>query len=313
MSIINVGDIQAQNKEPHRSSCLKFLQWLLENFRDDIIIQGGDLFDRSSLPHDLINEILDILLQFKDFRIVSGNHEISDRLGNILKPLQHHKNLTIYTEKTEFEINGISFIALPSLLHNEKEEYEAIEGNWDYSLCHFTPIQESFGDEGIELKFKVNVAHLFAHIHRHREFIDNFGNKILITGSVINYRYGEQDWEKNIYKINKNGYEKIKVPLFFTYETIEFGDQPANLNNILNIKNVPSWEILYKKYGKYFIRREGLEFIKTDDNLTFDRQEFEYSDLIKKFKIYSIDAGLPKNVEEKCFYYIDKYKNQVIE
>jgi hypothetical protein len=310
MSIIVVGDIQIQNQEPQRSSCLKFLQWLLENHKDDTILQAGDFFDKSSIHHNLTDEVLEILMQFKDFRILSGNHDFSDRLGNILKPWRHYNNITIYTKQTEFEIDGISFIVLPSLPYNEKEEYEKIEGQWDYSICHFTPIQEAFGGEGIELKFKTNIAHLFAHIHRHREFIDNFGNKALITGSVINYRYGEQEWEKNIYKITKEGYEKIKVPFFFTYETLEFGQEPSDPNNILNIKEVPSWEELHKKYGNYNIRREGLEFIQTEENLTFDRKEFEHSDLAQKFNIFSIDAGIPKNVEERCYYYINKFKDQ---
>ena len=176
MAIIAVGDIQIQNQDPFRNSALKFLQWLLDNHKEDTILQIGDFFDKSSIHHDLVDKILEILIQFKDFRIASGNHDMSDRLGNILLPLRHHKNLTIYTKQTEFEIDGISFIVLPSLSYNEKEEYEKIEGTWDYSLCHFTPIQEAYGEEGIELKFKTNVAHLFAHIHRHREFVDNFGN-----------------------------------------------------------------------------------------------------------------------------------------
>jgi len=311
MSIIYCGDIQIQNKEPYKSSCLSFLTWLLENYKDDIILQGGDLFDKSSMNHDIVDNVIEIITKFKDFRIISGNHEISDKMGNILKPLRHHRNIKIYYEKTEFEIEGIKFIALPSLNHHEKE-YGNIQGSWDYSLCHFEPIQESFNNSGIELKFKA--THLFSHIHRYREFIDNFKNKVLIAGSVINYRYGEQDWEKNIYKITKEKYEKIKVPFYFTYETLEYGQMPSNKNNILHIKNVPSWEALYKIYKEYNIREEGIEFIKTENDIKLDSTEFESSDLKQKFSIFAVDKGLTKEVSDLCFQYIDKYDGmEVIE
>jgi hypothetical protein len=306
MSIIFVADIHVQNKEPHRIATLKFLKWLLENYKNDIILQGGDLFDKSSVHHDLVDEVIEILKQFKDFRLVNGNHEISSKLGNILKPLRHHNNITVYYEKTEFEINGIKFIALPSSESKEKS-YEEIKETYDYSVCHFMPIQESFGNGGIELKFKA--THLFSHIHRYREFIDNFRNKCLIAGAVVSTKYGEQDWEKNIYKIDKNGYEKIKVPQFFIYETIEFGQEPSSSNNILNIKNATSWEAVYEKYKRCYIREEGVEFVKTEGNLEFEQKEFEGSSLKQKFNIFQLDRGLSKEVSEKCFEYIDKYEN----
>jgi hypothetical protein len=312
MSIIFVADIHCQNKNPHRTATLDFLKWLLENYKEDIIISGGDIFDKSSIHHDLVDEVVSILKQFKDFRIVAGNHEISSKLGNILKPLRHHNNIIIYYEKTEFEIDEIKFIALPSSESKEKS-YEQIQGTWDYSLCHFMPIQESFGNGGIELKFKVNVAHLFAHVHRHREFTDNFGNKVLIGGSVVNYRYGEQDWEKNIYRIDKNGYEKIKVPQFFTYETIEFGQEPSNPNNIINIKNATSWEAVHERYKNCYIREEGIEYIKTDNTIQIENTTFEDSTLKQKFKFFAVDRGLPEEESRVCFEYIDRYENVVEE
>jgi len=264
MSIIYVGDIHGREKNPFKKASIDFLTWLYENHKEDTIIQGGDLFDASSHHHSFINEIVKVLKKFKDFRVVTGNHDQSRRLGSILKPLQNYNNITIYEEETDVEIEGIHFKILPYI--TSFKNYGSIETEEDkeidYSLSHFTPIQEAWGDEGVELKFKVKVAHIFSHIHRHREFKDRFDNQVLISGAAINTRFGEQDWEKNIFKIEKTEYTKIPVPQTFTYETIEFGEEPESKNNILNIKNAPSYKDVYDRYNNYFVRETGVELSK---------------------------------------------------
>lgn len=263
--IIFFTDLHCQENEPHREACLSFLDNLYKNHKDDTIICGGDLFHQSSHHHNLVYDVLEKIKKFKDFRIVVGNHEISRKLGNILLPLKHHSNITIYDEQKEDVIEGISFIFLPSKPHKEKI-YEQINGIWDYSISHFEPIQESFINEGIELKFKTNVCHLFGHIHKHNEYKDNHNNNILIAGSCISTRYGEQDWKKYYYILHKDKYEKILIKETFTYEDIEYGNFPINKNNILNIKNAPSFDSVYDLYKDYYIRKEGIEINRVQNN-----------------------------------------------
>jgi len=293
--IIFFGDLHCQEKEPHRTACLDFLDYLYKNFNHCTILCGGDLFHQSSHNHRLVDSVIERISKFNDFRIISGNHDQSRRLSNILLPFRHYDGITIYSERTEFEIEDIKFIALPSKPGYEKE-YENIEGTWDYSLCHFEPIQKSFNSTGIELKFKVNTAHIFAHIHEYDEYIDNFGNKVLISGSVVSTRYGEQDWEKNLYEITKEGFKKQSIPQMFTYQTLNYGEFPENKNNILNVINAPSVPAVWEKYKDYFIRRDGIQVLRTENESELKDVVFESGNIIDKFNRYATEKSIPLEI-----------------
>jgi len=301
MSFIHVGDIHCKEKQPFKQASLNFLNWLLENYKEETIIQGGDFFDSSSHQHKYMDEIIQIISQFKDFRIINGNHDQSARLGSILFPLRQHKNITIYDGIFEIIIDDINLILLP--FQNSYKDYENLkveDYRFDYSINHFTPIQEAFSNEGIELKFKVNTAHIFNHIHRHREFIDNFGNNVLITGSIMDTRFGEQGWEKNIYRVSKESYEKISVPQFFTYETVSYGEVPESKDNIINVIDAPNKKLVFEKYKEYYIREAGIKLLRTENTQGTFKQEFESTNILQKFKKYSIDKALSKEVSEEC-------------
>ena len=53
--IVIIGDTHIKNSEPHLYGLRKFFEWLLENYRDAIIISLGDFYDQSS-PHNSIEE-----------------------------------------------------------------------------------------------------------------------------------------------------------------------------------------------------------------------------------------------------------------
>jgi hypothetical protein len=242
-----------------------------------------------------------MLSQFKDFRIINGNHDQSARLGSILLPLRQHDNITVYDNECEIVIDDIKLLILP--FKNSYRDYENLEiedYRFDYSINHFTPIQEAFSNEGVELKFKVNTAHIFNHIHRHREFVDNFGNKVLITGSIMDTRFGEQDWEKNIYRVFKSSYDKIEVPKFFTHETVSYGQEPSSKMNIVNVIDAPSKQMVYEKYKDYYIRDAGIKLLRTENTKESFKHEFESANILEKFKKYSQENNLSKEVSEEC-------------
>lgn len=303
--IIYFGDLHIKEIEPHRTASIQFLNWLKDNYKDDTIICGGDLFNSSLINHNLVLEVITILKQFKDFRIFSGNHDMSSKkIGNILLPISSYDNITIYRKQKEIKIDDINFIILPNT-YSENKEYENIKGEWDYSLNHFTPIQEAFGDEGIELKFNVKVSHIFSHIHRHNIYKDNYNNNILIAGSVINTRHGEQDWKKYIYKLEKDKYEKIEVPYFFTYKTIEYGEEIEKNNDIYNVINAPSIPSVLEKYKNNYIREEGIELILLNENEQKENNCIEKNSLKKDFVIFSIDNNIDDNLKNTCLQYIE--------
>jgi hypothetical protein len=304
--IIFVGDLHCKEESPYRESCISFLNWLYDNYGDATILHGGDLFDSSSHHHDLVHEVVTIVSKFKDFRIITGNHDRSGRLGNIIKPFSNYKNITVYEKKEEVSIEGIDFLILP-YRKADLPEYSSIEGVWDYSLSHITPIQEAFGDEGTELRFKARVAHVFAHIHRYRKYVDNFGNNCLIAGSVVNTRYGEQDWEKNIYVIQKHEYIRVPVPQTFTYETIEFGSFPINPSNILNIVNAPDKNSVFNVYKNYHIRESGIEIKGETSGIVGENINFDKSSIIQSYIEFCSLEAVSDNLKNLGIEYLSNY------
>ena len=300
--VIYFGDLHCQEQEPFKSSALSILKYLYDNYQDATIIQGGDLFDSSSINHALVDDVLKILVKFKDFRIVTGNHDYSKRMNSILKPFDNYNNITVYDDVAEVDIEGMKLIMLPHKYGDIKSEYEKITGSYDYSISHITPIQEAFGDDGIELKFNVSVAHIFAHIHRHREFLDSFENKVLISGSTMTTRYGEQSWEKNIYELTKTEYHKIALPQYFTYETVEYGQYPEFETSICNIKNAPSVQSVFEMYRKYYIRESGIEINLGDTNN--QTVVFEQDNIKKGFIKFCEDNNVADDVKFSCLSYL---------
>lgn len=308
--IIYVGDSQISEKEPLKQGVVTFWDWLYSTYPDATIIHGGDFFEKSNHHHSLVDQMLGIILKFKDIHIVVGNHDKSQTFGCILETFKRHPNIKVYDDLTFFKVEGINFIALP-YKGSKNKEYENIKNESlieevDYSVCHFEPIQESFNKQtGVELKFNPKIAHIFSHIHRHREFIDNYGNKVLIAGGVVPIKNGEQDWEKNVYVLEKKGYSKIKVPQIFTYETIEYGSFPANKNNILNVIKAPSVPSVHSMYKDYYIREEGIELLIDETQYEGDSVfEFNAEDNKKSFVEYGKEKGVRKEIVEKGLEYL---------
>lgn len=306
-----IGDLHIKNKSPFLSAIKYFFEWLDKDYPDEDIIFLGDEWDTSSPMWECFSLFTNFASKRKVI-ILGGNHTYSTKKGSILEGLLDFKNITTILEPTIIDNN----LFLPYLSIDNKKFYENefnIERkNFNYIFTHLTPKEVSFGNEGVDFD-KLNLTGVFihGHIHFQKNWLDNKGNIHIVLGVPIPTRHLEEKQEHRIIKIEKDlGRIEIKVPQYFTYETLEFGKMPSNPNNILNIKQTPSPEELYKTYKGYYIREDGVEFIKTENDLSFEKSEFENSDLKKKFNIFMIDKGLSKEVSNKCFEYIDKFENK---
>ena len=244
--IVIIGDTHIKNSEPHLYGLRKFFEWLIQNYKDANIISLGDLYDQSSPYNPIEAEFIGYMKQFKSFHILEGNHTISRRSGSGILHLQHHDSIFIYTDKIEIEIDGHKFLMLP-WKYNAKETYESIEGNYDYILTHVTPPQCAFGDEGIQLHLKGQYIH--GHTHMQIDFIDAFKQNHKVIGIPVVTRNSENQ-EYRIFTIDSK-LQEIKVPIFFEYQTLNYGEFPENKNNILNIKCCPSYQsVCYRRWTK---------------------------------------------------------------
>jgi len=304
MGIVVVGDIHAKNKEPYRSSINNFFAWLIENYKDQIIVLLGDLFD-SSTPHaDIEEEIVKSLVQFKKVYILTGNHDTSRKAGNTLKPLIHHHNIIIIEDREEIEIENTKCLFLPHKHTDIKQEYEEVnykQGEIDIVFSHITHPKESFGNEGMDIK-NIN-ASKFIYGHTHTQ---NIHGKHIILGVPLPSRHLEHNQVGRIMKIDSvDNYKFIDVPEFFTFEDVPFGETPKNKNNILNVLNAPSIQSVYAKYPGYYIREEGI---------TIHRDKIEFAELMdsnnenkslsQEFIEYARDKEIDKDIQDCCLQYL---------
>lgn len=312
-----ISDIHLKEKMPYRAAIENFFKWVDTIYPDENIIFLGDVWDSSSPTWNIFSLFTNFASNSRHaIYVLEGNHTYSKRKGTVLNGLYDFANINTIIESCVKEIEGNKCLFLPYLQVDNKNYYEnefkIDENNFDFIFTHLSPKESSWGNEGIDFdKIDLQGTYIHGHIHtQQNEWHDKNGNRHIILGCPIPTRHGEQNQEHRIARIKDKQIEFIKVPQYFTYETIEYGTIPSNPNNVINVKNVPSWESLYKTYKDYYIREEGVEFIKTENDMQFESQQFEKSDLKSKFKIFSIDRSLNKEISDKCFEYIDRYENK---
>jgi len=308
--MIIVGDLHLVNKEPYRKSKIELLDWLLNNYKDETIIFLGDLFDVNYIHSDLVYYTMDVLKHFKKVYLLTGNHDVLryKRFGNILMPFEHFSNITVITDVEEIEIEGMRCLFLPYKNdHKKMKEYENLKGAYSKIFTHITPVEVAFGDEGIQLNFEGEYIHGHTHIYPQKSFIDTNNQKHFIIGVPLPTRNGEEKQEHKIFKIELNKkIEEIKVPEFMTIQTIKFGEEITNKNDIYNIIDAPDKKSVYEKYEGFYIRDEGIKFIDINGEES-EKQRIKIGSLDMKsnFIEFAKTTDLAKAVQTKCLEYLD--------
>jgi len=281
MSLIVIGDLHIKNKALYFRAQKKFLNWLLDNYKSSTILQLGDLWDTSS-PHNSIEaEIIGILKQFDDFRIIQGNHDISKIKGSALTHLQHHSNITVYDDITEIEVDGYKCLILP--YQYNMEHYKELTGEYDYIFCHFTNPENQFADEGIELKVKG--FQIYGHTHTYAQY----DNKLIVGVPIIT-----RNLEKNncIIKIKNGKIDFIDVPVFFDIVDLKYGDKIENFDYLYNIYDAPSIKSVYELYPMINIRNNGIKVIyasRDDKEIELNKMS---DDLISLYKLFFVEQEI---------------------
>jgi hypothetical protein len=200
------------------------------------------------------------------------------------------------------EFEGSVCLILP-WKYNHKEEYESLEGKFDFVFTHITPQECAFADEGLVFN-KLKGCFIHGHTHVQKDFLDKNVNQHCVLGVPFPTRNLEnQDYR--VLKIDNKKIETIKVPIWFEYETLEYGEQPKSKNNILNIKNAPSIDSCYDLYKDCYIRDEGITF-KQNDDININDISFDMSDLSGQFITFceQPDMNISKDVQTTCLKYL---------
>ncbi len=291
MSIICVGDLHLKKKLEYFNAQKKFLNWLNDNYKNDPLVLLGDIFD-SAPTFDVYSEFKAFLKSRKNsiVNIIRGNHDSNFRIGEYLKGIHLMDNVNVFFESIIMEIENNKCLMLP-YKNNMKEEYESIDGDYDFCFAHITHPKEAFGDEGIELKIKAKNI-IYGHTHTHA-----IHNNNIIMGVNLPTRNGEIS--NPIIEIKNKEISYIQVPEFLKIETIKYEDDISNLNKdyIYNIKNSPSVKSVYEKFKEFYIRHEGIE-LKKDETQTEVKFDFDSNNLMKYFKIFIDENKINKEYSD---------------
>jgi predicted phosphodiesterase len=297
--ILIIGDLHFKTKEPYKTKYIEFIEDLYKSYPDSTLIFTGDFFDKSN-PHseDEVDSILDYVLKFKSVHIVTGNHEISNRTGNPLAPLNRISNLHIYRVPTHVEIDGIKFLMLPYLYNMEEmKNYNAITETTDYVVSHVAyPGTNRGAPDEINLSSIKAKAWFYGHIHEPQDFGLHH-----IIGVPNTTRHGEQDWQKRMVVIENGTYRFQNLEDKIRFETISFGAEPDSKDSILNVIDAPSVQAVLKKYKQNYIRKQGIKILEENsDSVSYNTQkEFLNFSLESNFQIFRADIELRVSVETK--------------
>lgn len=298
--MIVISDLHIKKIEPFYSSIKQFLNYIADTYPEDEVVQLGDLFDTSTMHSNVIYEIINILKRFKKIHILQGNHDISRRMGLITQPLNHYDNIIVYDKMAEVEIEGFTCLMLP-WVYNAKELYEQIKWIGNYCFAHVTNMEDSFNGEYVDLS-KVEACRIYGHTHTKRDLNENgyvMGVNIPTRNLEISNPFIRIEREEDIF-------EFIESPKYFEYQSLNYGEFPENKNNILNIKNAPSYPSVYETYKDYYIRKEGIEILRTENDVNIETTNFEAGNIVDKFNKYSKDKEISKEINNCAIRYLQE-------
>lgn len=304
--MIIVGDIHVKSKEPYISAIRKLFIKLIETYNesDGEFVFLGDLFDTSSPHNEIEADIVSYLKRMKKVILLSGNHDISRRMGNTLLHLKHHDNIRVITDITEESIANKKYLFLP--YRYNMDEYKELKGTYDYIFTHVTPQECAFGDEGIAFHPELQGVFIHGHYHMQKDFIDNYKRQHHIVGVPIATRHLEDQQEHRVLEIRES-LNFIKVEPLVRYRTIRFGeDVDDNCTDVFNVIDAPSVQAVYEKYNNLYIRREGIELLTEIGEYTSDLEKNH--SIQSNFLTFAEENNIDKNIVDLTLHYLEFIK-----
>jgi DNA repair exonuclease SbcCD nuclease subunit len=283
--MIVVGDLHLKSKEIYWSAQKKFLNWLQENYNNEIILFLGDIFDSSS-------PMWEVYCYFKEFLtkrlnktfILVGNHDISRVKGCSLTALNLMQDVFVFEKETDIKIEDYKCLMLP--YQNNMDHYSELTGNYDFIFTHIMPKEESFGGEYTDIS-KLIGKKIYGHIHLKRDYPDAYilGVPVISRNLETNNPIIEITSDKQI--------KEIVPPVFFNIVDLEYGKEISNKDWFYNIKKAPSIKSVYETYPAYNIREDGIEILYESDGKEINLSGLE-NDLKFLYKSFCDEKEIEK-------------------
>lgn len=316
-TIIIIGDCHAKGDPVYFGGLRQVFKGILDAYPGSILVSTGDLLDTSS-PHyeEVLDPVLEILSNFHHVHWVGGNHEDSHLKGNLLKPINRYPNITTYLEPTEVAIEGMSFYMLPHLKPTYRmRAYEAIEWKGDFVVAHVAPIGKNHGaSDEVDLS-KMKALRIYGHIHEPAKLYKGKRGEVtdLILGVPQQTRFGEHIWDFQYYLIDPKTktHGAHPIPQYWTFEEVEYGDEPKSKNNVLVVKNAPSVNAAFTFYDGYRVHKDKIELLRSLDaeettySETKDALNFSLSTMFHEF--LQVNSDIPLEIQTELRTRLNSY------
>lgn len=264
--LIVAGDIHLQNKNPKKSQCLDFLDWLFKqdfNNEDNSLLILGDLCEVNS-PPELYEVYVDYFVnksRFEQIFILQGNHDCVSQstILSIFRPLPKVK---VITEWCVWNYYNCNLLFLPFYNHEGTDKRPMIEvyselykshlseKKFDFGFGHIEDHTEHFSKKFCDVsKLDVNT---WLNGHIHTPTIQNGGHYL---GSPILNSVTESGKTPYIAVIDgeDKSYELVEVPKFMEYYEVEYPNKLEKINTrygLFLVRNALDKNVALEEYTK---------------------------------------------------------------
>ena len=315
--LVVCGDIHLQCREPKKSQCLDFLNWLFNqdfNNENNSLLFLGDLCEINS-PFELFGVFVDYFTnksKFEKIYLLQGNHDLANQ-STILSLFRPLPNIEVITDWKTSKFYNCNFLFLPHYSHEGSDKvsmvelysnlYKTVTEEFDYGFGHIEDDTQNFSKHYPSTKDLKVKQWMNGHVHT--PTIQNGGNHL---GSATLNSSSESTDTKYLAIIDgeTKEYELKEIPKFMEYYTVEYPnklEKPKTKYSIFTVKGVLDKNTALEEYSKQ-AKEMGFEFY-TNKILKQRVTEVEIDDAeicSKKpnFETFAKSVGLSNEVFDIC-------------
>lgn len=314
--LIVCGDIHLQYREPKKSQCLDFLNWLFSqdfNNENNSLLLLGDLCEINS-PYELYEVYVDLFVNKSNFNqiyVLQGNHDCAN-ISTVLSLFRPLPRVKVITNWEIIKFYNCNLIMLPHFNHEGTDKismielysnlYKTVTDEFDYGFGHIEDDTQNFSKHYPSTKDLKVKQWMNGHVHT--PTIQNGGNYL---GSATLNSSSESGDTKYLAIIDgeTKKFELKEIPKFMEYYTVEYPnklEKPKTKYAIFTVKNVLDKNVALEEYSKQ-AKEMGFEFY-TNKVLKQRVTEVEIDDVEKSekptFQRFAKSIGLSNEVFDIC-------------
>lgn len=314
--LVVCGDIHLQNKEPKKSQCLDFLDWLFKqdfNNENNSLLMLGDLCEINS-PFELFGVFVDYFTnksKFAKIYLLQGNHDLANQ-STILSLFQPLSNIEVITDWKTSNFYNCNLLFLPHYSHEGSDKvsmiecysnlYKTVTDEFDYGFGHIEDDTQNFSKRYPSTKDLKVKQWMNGHVHT--PTIQNGGNYLGSATLNSSTESGDTKYLAIIDGETKE-FELKEIPKFMEYYTVEYPnklEKPKTRYAIFTVKGVLDKNTALEEYSKQ-AKEMGFEFY-TNKVLKQRVTEIEIDDVEKlekpTFQKFAKTVGLSNEVFDIC-------------